>query len=50
MTQPVIPPQQKEPTLDNTPFQGGITLPGKPVDVKEDKVLNPGATFTFGDE
>ena len=56
MTQPVIAPQlvvtpqQTEPTLNNTPFQGGIILKGKPVDNKEDKVLDPSGTFTFGDD
>jgi len=49
MTHPVIAPQQ-EPSLNNTPFQGGIVLPGKPVDKKEDKFLEPGATFTFGED
>jgi hypothetical protein len=49
MTQPVIAPQQ-EPSLNNTPFQGGIVLPGKPNDKKEDKFVEPGSTFTFGDD
>ena len=49
MTQQVSVPKQ-EPTLNNTPFQGGIVLPGKPVDKKEDKFVEPGATFTFGDD
>jgi hypothetical protein len=40
----------QEPTLDNTPFAGGIVLPGKPVDKKEDKFVEPGSTFTFGDD
>ncbi len=49
MTHPVVATQQ-EPSLNNTPFQGGIILPGKPVDKKEDKFLEPGATFTFGED
>jgi hypothetical protein len=48
--QPVISTQQEEPTLNNTPFQGGIVLPGKPEDKKEDKFIEPGSTFTFGEE
>ncbi len=42
--------QSPEPSIDNTPFQGGIVLPGKPVDKKVDKFVEPGGTFTFGDE
>jgi hypothetical protein len=49
MTQTVAALQQ-EPTLNNTPFQGGIVLPGKPVDKQEDKFLEPGATFTFDED
>jgi hypothetical protein len=52
---PLTPPvsvnaPHQEPTLDNTPFGGGIILPGKPVDKKEDKLMDPGSTFTFGDD
>jgi|SRR5271157_2001056 len=53
MTQPPPPvaaPHQGEPTLDNTPFQGGIVLPGKPEDKKEDQFVEPGSTFTFGED
>ena len=35
------------PIMNNTPFLGGITLPGKPVDDKTDKFIEPGATFVF---
>jgi hypothetical protein len=53
MTHPVPPPgaqQQGEPTLTNTPFQSGMVLPGKPVDKKEDKFVEPGAIITFGED
>jgi len=47
---PVAAPHQGEPTLNNTPFQGGIVLPGKPEDKKEDQFVEPGSTFTFGED
>lgn len=39
--------QNKEPELNNTPFQGGIIISGKPIDKTEDKIMEPGSTFTF---
>lgn len=47
---PITNAPQQTPTLDNTPFAGGIVLPGKPVDKKEDKFVEPGATITFGED
>ncbi len=45
---PVV--RKEVPTLNNTPFAGGIVLPGKPVDKGTDQFIEPGATFTFEDE
>lgn len=47
---PTAAPHHGEPALNNTPFQGGIVLPGKPDDKKEDKFVEPGSTFTFGED
>src|SRR5271166_5111236 len=41
------PIQQSYPTIDNTPMQGGIMIPGKPNDNEKDKFINPGDSFVF---
>jgi hypothetical protein len=48
---PFAAPRQTEPqVLVNTPFGAGVTLPGKPVDNKIDVFIEPGGSFTFGDD
>jgi hypothetical protein len=49
ITRPANAPRQ-QPTLNNTPFQGGVILPGKPVDKDQDQKIDVGGTFTFGDD
>ena len=39
-----------EPIISNTPFFGGVTLAGKPVDKNEDELIEVGGSFVFGEQ